>query len=325
MMNNKVTKSYLQKKANNISSSTRRASEKVSQRVSTSNPTLKFGKEFIKWFTIIFFAFLILFPFYYMISMSLMTNAEITHTDPSIVGDNPVFLPNVPIWENYKMAWQSGYFQSFLFSTAVVVVNVVFKLFVCSLLGYAFGNFNFKYKKGLWGLFMLTLMIPEVALLSGQWKLVLQYHLKDGLMILLTLSGPFIASVFTAYMYRNAFEAIPSSVKEAALIDGISGPRYFFSISLPMVKGTTWTVIILTTFASWNSYMWPSLILATSDYDTIPLWLMDVGESIDGTSRVYDEIKMAGSVLAIIPTLVFYILFKNKINNAVTGDSANKG
>lgn len=317
-------KKLLKKRAYGSSRTARIAGEKVSRRVTTSSPVVKAITQTLKWFTIIFAAFIILFPFYYMISMSLMSNTEIEA--PLVPGtDTPLFLPDTPMWENFTLAWKSGYFEAFLFSSAVVVVNIVFKLFVCVLLGYAFGNFNFRYKKQIWWLFMLTLVIPEVALLSGQWKIVVNNGLNHGLMLLLTLSGPFIASVFTAFMFRNAFEAIPSSVKEAALMDGISGPRYFFQVSLPMIKGTIWTVVILTTFASWNSYMWPSMVLGASDYDTMPLWLLNVGTAIEGDGMVYQEVRMAGSVLAIIPTLVFYLLFRGKINSAVTGDSANKG
>ncbi len=303
-------------------------STKVSKRVETSSVTLKILKETLKWTVIIFFAFLILFPFYYMISMSLMSYDEITHTGDNSGNSKPIINPSDPEWGNYATAFRNGYFQAFLFSSSVLVVNIVLKLIVCMMLGYAFGNYNFKGKGVLWSIFMVTLAIPEVALLSGQWWVVLQLNAIDGLMLLFTLSAPYVASIFTAYMFRNAFEEIPVSVKEAALIDGCSGTRYFMTIALPMVKQTVWTVVILTTFASWNSYMWPSLVLGASDLETIPLWLFNVGNNIDGlgdASKMHYEVQMAGSVLALIPTLIFYLIFRNKINDVVSAGSANKG
>lgn len=325
-----MNKRKLTKMSTGVSSKVKKASLRVSQRVSTSTPAVKLGKEAVKWTLLIFTAFLVLFPFYYMISMSLMSYDEINHSDLAHAGsDVPVFFPVKLMWNNFKIAWEDGYFNAFMLSAAVVVVNIVFKLFVCILFGYAFGNYNFKCKKAMWSIFMLTLMVPEVALLSGQYKVVLHYNLNQGLMMLLTLSGPFIASVFTGYMFRNAFEAIPESVKEAALMDGIGGFRYFMFIALPMVKGTTWTVVILTTFASWNAYMWPSLVLGAEQFangdamQTIPMWLLQLGDNDAGMVQI--QIRMAGSVFAVIPTLLFYLIFKNKIDNAVTGDSANKG
>ncbi len=304
------------------------ASTKVNQRVSSQNPTTKILTELFKWFVIIFFGFLIIFPFYYMLSMSLMSYDEITN--PDFFGDNPIFWSNNPTLANFITAINDGFLQAFMFSSAVLVVNIVFKLFVCALLGYAFGNYQFKGKEALWYILLLTMAIPEVSLLSGQFWVVKKLSLDQGLMMLLTLSGPFIASIFTAYMFRNAFESIPSSVKEASMIDGVSGAKYFTNIALPMVKHTTWTVIILTAFASWNSYMWPAMILKTTDYDTIPLWLFDVGETFivgggGGESRFEAQVQMAGSIMAIIPTLVFYICFRNKVNNVVSGNGANKG
>ncbi len=292
-----------------------KASEIVARRVSQSNGFGKFAGLLLKIFILAFFGFLVLFPFYYMFSMALMSYDE-------IIGISPLW-PEKLIFENFLLALQNGLVAAFVVSTLVLVLNIVMKVTVCMMLGYAFGNYNFRFKNSIWWILMITLTIPEIALISGQYDVTVALSLSEGPLVLLGLSVPFIASIFTGFMFRNAFESIPSSVKEAAVIDGVSGAGYFFKVAMPMVSSTTWTVVILTTFASWNSYMWPSLLLIGSDVDTIPIWLFDVARPVDEGSHELPQVQMAASIFATLPTVIIYFLFRGKINTVVAG--GNKG
>lgn len=295
-----------------------RTGERTARRVAQSNGFSKFIGTLLKAFILAFFGFLVLFPFYYMISMALMSYDEIQ-------GVSPLF-PSDLMFSNFIDAINNGFIPALIVSTLVLLLNIILKVTVCMLLGYAFANYEFKCKNLLWWLMMITLTIPEVALISGQYNVTVNMGFSDGPLIILGLSVPFIASIFTGLMFRTAFEAIPNSVKEAAIIDGITGPAYFFKVAMPMVSSTTWTVVILTTFASWNSYMWPALLLIGTEsyYHTIPIWLFDVARPVDEGSHNLPQIQMAGSVLATLPTIVIYFLFKNKINAVVAG-GGNKG
>lgn len=310
-----------------IDKENKKTSKKVNRRVENSSIFGMITRNFVKIFILLFFGSLIIFPFYYMITSSLMSYEEITNDSSLGIDALPILWPSIFQWHNYVDAFKNGYFQALWFSTSVVIFSLLFKISVCLLLGYAFGRFEFKGKKVLWFLFMLTLMVPEVALMSGQYKICINNFGFDGLGLYISLAGPYIASIFTAYLFRNGFEAIDDSVKEAALIDGIGGVRFFFIIAIPMIAPIIWTQVILGALASWNSYIWPSLILAMSgDHKTIPLWLFEVGKlNADGTENIHGTaIRVAGSVLAILPTMIFYFIFKRRINASLTG-SANKG
>lgn len=321
------------KKANKAN---KKSAKKVGRRVETRSITGLVISNCLKAFVLLFFGAIVLFPFYYMISASLMTNDEVLHIGAENIGnDIPTLIPDVPQWGNYAEAAAQGYWVSFIFSTIVMIVQILLKITVCILMGYAFGRYEFRGKKTLWALFLLTLMIPEVSIMSGQfWVSKHIIGTNNIIGTTLCLVGPFTASIFTAYLFRNGFEAIDDSVKEAALIDGISSWKFFFTLALPMIAPVIWTQIILTALASWNSYMWPSIILGMGKVDvfgvmvdikTIPLWLFDVGTLDEfGNAWSYTEIKMAGSFLAIIPTLVMYLIFRKRINMTVAG-SANKG
>lgn len=305
-----------------------KAAKSVGRRVESRSLISVLLINFIKVFILLFFGMIILFPFYYMISGSLMSNNEILHSGADNIGnDNPVLFPDDPQWENYGKAFAEGYWKAFAFSSSIMIIQIILKISICILMGYAFGRYEFKGKKTLWALFMLTLMVPEVAIMSGQyWVSKHMIGTSNFIGMSICLVGPFTASIFTAYLFRNGFESIDDSVKEASLIDGVSGIRFFFVIAVPMIAPIIWTQIILTALASWNSYMWPSLLLATTtDIKTIPLWLFDIGTMDElGNTWSYTEIKLAGSFLAIIPTLAFYLIFRKRINMTVSG-SANKG
>ncbi len=304
----------------------RKASLRVGRRVETKSVTGSLAVTFFKVFVLLFFGAIVLFPFYYMISGSLMSYSEINHNGSSTLVDHPILVPSDPNIDNYHQAFAEGYWAAFAFSTTVMIMQIILKIVVCILLGYAFGRYEFRFKRTLWAFFMLTLMIPEVAIMSGQfWTSVNIVGIHNSLGLMLSIGGPFIASIFTAYLFRNGFEAIDDSIKEAAFIDGISGVRFFFAIAVPMVAPIIWTQVILTALASWNSYMWPSLLLSTSDIKTIPLWLFNVGtQDSMGNSYIMMNVRLAGSVLAVAPTLVFYLIFRKRINVTVSG-SANKG
>ncbi|VEU75476.1 ABC-type maltose transport systems, permease component [Mycoplasmopsis maculosa] len=243
---------------------------------------------------------------------------------------------NAGLWPWSQNDWQKGYLFSFLLTFSNVLLSIFLKVFVTLLLGYAFSLKKWWGKEFIWFILLSLLVLPEVALLSGQQWVVIQLNQlfkpsnnqKTSLFIynLFIIAVPFIASIFNALMYRNAFEAIPGRIKEVAMVDGAIGAKYLFKIAIPMVAPTTLTIVILTALASWNSYLWPSLI-AGSDYRVMSVWLFGVGrENEDQNGPIFNSIRMAGAILVIAPMFLFYFVFRKKIMNAISRQgSAIKG
>lgn len=242
--------------------------------------------------------------------------------------ENAGFFP----WD--ELDWQKGYLFSFLLTFANVLLSIFLKVFVTLLLGYAFSLKKWWGKEFVWFILLSLLVLPEVALLSGQQWVVFRFNDifkpegKGSLFFyqLFIIAIPFIASIFNALMYRNAFEAIPGRIKEVAMVDGAVGAKYLFKIAIPMVAPTTLTIVILTALASWNSYLWPSLIAGT-DYRVMSVWLFGVGRDTDsGTDKIYNNIRMAGAILVILPMFTFYFIFRKRIMSAISRQgSAIKG
>ena len=292
--------------------------EKVSSQVRTKSITWLLISNLLKLFTLVFFGALVLFPFYYMIASSLMTNAEAS--DPLTAH----IAPKSPQWGNYTDAFKDGYWEAIAYSFLIASITIVIKLFITILMGYAFSLKKYRGKKIIFTLFLSLMMLPEVALLSGQYQMVVKLGWHFGVNVLLGLFIPFVASVFSAIMFKNAFEAIPDRMKEAAMTDGTTEMGYFLKVALPMIRPTTLTVVILTAFASWNSYMWPALLLQGKDIQTIPTWVFTTGRDANGNMIM--PIRMAGTVLAILPMLIVYFGFRNRIMKAISRQgSAIKG
>lgn len=280
---------------------------------------------FFKILILSFFALIVLFPFFYMLLMSAMPDDQALE-----LSQHFSVIPREWKWDNYQKALSGegnvkdkGYWFSFWLTFANVLFSIVVKLFVTMLVGYAFSLKEWRGKNFVWTIFMSLLILPEVALLAGQYYIVKQIDkridwLDNHLGVVSVIALPFVASIFNSLMFRNAFEAIPNRIKEVALVDGAAGPKYLFKVAIPMVMPTTLTIIILTALASWNSYLWPALV-AGNDYRIMSVWLFDVGRITIGTdTMIYQNIKMAGAVLVVLPMFILYFLFRKRIMNAIS-------
>nr|WP_307907706.1 carbohydrate ABC transporter permease [Mycoplasmopsis bovis] len=275
---------------------------------------------------------IVLFPFFYMLTISVMPKEQAEELQSHFS-----FWPKSWEWQNYIEASHGskdskGYWYAFWLTFANVIFSIVLKIFVTMLCGYAFSLKKWRGKEFMWGFFISLLVLPEVALLFGQYKVVISLDnqfgvLKSFMGAIAMIALPFVASIFNALMFRNAFEAIPGRIKEVAMVDGAVGARYLFKIAMPMVQPTTLTIVILTTLASWNSYLWPALLFTGSNYEIMSVWLFQVGrENIDNVTRIHQNVKMAGAVLVILPMFVFYFIFRKKIMSSISRQgSAIKG
>ncbi|MBT1345486.1 carbohydrate ABC transporter permease [Mycoplasma bovis] len=288
--------------------------------------------SFLKIAVLVFFAAIVLFPFFYMLTISVMPKEQAEELQSHFS-----FWPKSWEWQNYIEASHGskdskGYWYAFWLTFANVIFSIVLKIFVTMLCGYAFSLKKWRGKEFMWGFFISLLVLPEVALLFGQYKVVISLDnqfgvLKSFMGAIAMIALPFVASIFNALMIRNAFEAIPGRIKEVAMVDGAVGARYLFKIAMPMVQPTTLTIVILTTLASWNSYLWPALLFTGSNYEIMSVWLFQVGrENIDNVTRIHQNVKMAGAVLVILPMFVFYFIFRKKIMSSISRQgSAIKG
>ncbi|MBN4083231.1 carbohydrate ABC transporter permease [Mycoplasma sp. CSL10137] len=326
-----------------IKSKIKRNQEKVTSEVVDKNLSTVILSGLSKLLLLSFFGVLILFPFILMISISFMTDDEALKLQtefrflPSFTEGRTYFVNtnadtaggfSIAPWatvvaNTYKRAFTSGFWSSAGFTFLNVLISVTLKVIITFLMGYAFSLRNWKGKNIIWFFALALLVLPEVALLSGQYTVVVKTNLKSNLLtMLLGISLPFVASVFNTVMYKNAFEAIPGRIKEVSLVDGASGFKYLFKVAFPMVVPTTLTIVILTALASWNSYLWPSIIASDfKEAQVISVWLFKAGidpNDPDSTQNVQQNIRLAASVIVILPMFIIYLIFRKRIMSAIS-------
>ncbi|MGH3498131.1 MAG: carbohydrate ABC transporter permease [Nocardioidaceae bacterium] len=244
--------------------------------------------------------FILLVPLIWMVLTSLETAGE-THQFP------PVLVPHSPQWSNYPDALHAAPFLRFMLNSAIVAVIVVASnLVLCSIAGYAFARLRFFGKGLLFGVLMLTLMVPFQVTMIPEFLIVkwLGTHVWSQLGIdhLGALAVPNMATAFGIFFLRQFFLTIPVELEEAARIDGTSRLGVVFKIVLPLSMPALSTLAALTFLDSWNSFLWPLIVVSSENHMTLPLGL----STFQGSHNTNWQLLMAGNVFSLVPMLLVF-------------------
>lgn len=252
-----------------------------------------------KFFTT-FFGIVMLFPFFWMISSSLKNNVEAFATPPTL-------LPKHPTLENYRHVFENmDVPRLFLNSISVTVICVFLQLFTSALAGYAFARLNFRFKNAIFMVYLATMMIPLQVIIVPLFIEMRQLNLIDSLV---GLGLPSVVTAFGVFLMRQAMLAIPRELEEAAILDGASHFRMFFSIALPLCTPTLAALGILSFMSVWNAYLWPLVVIFSPEKMTLPLALSNLhGENLTDWPMV-----MAGTTIAVIPIALTYLILQKQI------------
>jgi len=245
-------------------------------------------------------AFFVL-PLVVVVSASFKYSAEI-FTDPGI-------LPADPGFENYAALFARAEFVDWFRNSAIVSsVGTFVTLAITSLSAYAFARIDFPFKGMLFGLLIVTLVLPGVMFLVPQFKLIGEMGLYDTLPALVL---PGLAGVFGVFFLRQFFLGLPVELEEAAYVDGASRLRTFFSIALPLAGPALATLAVITFLAFWNDYLWPVIIC--QDNCPLPAGLRLLQRQYTGDPGLV----MAGAAVAAIPVLILYLALQRYIVQSV--------
>lgn len=253
------------------------------------------------------------FPFFWMLSTSLKSDAEVNAVPP-------VLLPATPSWANYADAWLKAdtspegrtfarYFLNSLFVAGFVTAGV---LFTSILAAYAFANMEFRGKRVLFVLFLSTMMIPFEVVLAPNYRTIAALGWYDTFAALI---APWLASVFSIFILRQFFLSIPRDYFDAARIDGCGHWGYLWRIATPMAAPAVVTVMLFTFLGSWNSFLWPVLVT-----DSPRMRLVQVGLSalMSEEATRFNRL-MAASAIVIAPVIMLYFILQRRFIEGVSG------
>ncbi len=249
---------------------------------------------------------IMLAPFYFMFVFATHSRTEIFSLPPPLFfGDDffnnlKILTERIPFWRN--LGW----------SLYVAIANTALTLLFCSMGGYAFALFEFKYKGALFAFVMATMLLPSFM------NMIPTFMIMDALGWIdqpRALYIPGAASAFGIFLMRQfVTTSVPKDLIEAARMDGCSELGIYWRIVLPLLKPALGTLGLITFIASWNNFIGPLIVMRSPENYTLPLALRSLQSPVDTEWGAL----MAGSAIATIPLVVLFLLSSRQLISGLT-------
>ena len=241
-----------------------------------------------------------LFPFIWMLSTSFKSASEGLTVPPTL-------LPQHATLANYRNAVELvPLWRMFGNSLAVSAVATTAQILTSAMAAYGFSRICFRGRDGLFMLYLATMMIPFQVTVVPLFMEMQHFGLVDSYPALVL---PMVASAFGVFLLRQGMLKLPRELEEAAIVDGAGHIRIFARIVLPLVAPALATFGILSFMATWNSFLWPLVVISTNEKMTLPLGLAN----LHGQYTTDWGLVMAGTSFAVVPIVLVYIVAQRRI------------
>ena len=213
----------------------------------------------------------------------------------------PKFFPTEWVLTQFTYVWGVLPIPTMLKNTVCFAGSVtVISLFFDSLAAYAFSRMEFKGRKIIFGIILLTMMIPfQIVMIP----IYLEEYKMGILNSFVGLVLPRAASAYGIFMLTSFFSGIPKSLDEAARIDGMSEIQIYFKIILPLSKPALVTLGIFHLMNNWNDLLYPMMLTSTQDKRTLSAGLA----TLVGSNAIKYGPTLAATVIAIAPLLIVFL------------------
>ncbi|MGV8935786.1 MAG: carbohydrate ABC transporter permease [Allorhizobium sp.] len=223
------------------------------------------------------------------------------------------FFPVGATLENYRTLFERTNVLTALLNTAIVAGGqVALTLLFCSMAAYSLTRIKFSGAKFVFLLILLTFLLPIEAMMVPLYQVVSGLGLSNSL---LGIMIPWVASPFGLFLLKQAFEELPSELEDAARIDGAGHIRIFVSIVLPNVKVPLLTLGLITFLFSWNSFLWPLVIVQDPSIQVIQVAIAQQGSPTQLPN--WGE-TFAGATVATLPLVLLFLLLQKYFTQGMT-------
>jgi len=243
-------------------------------------------------------AIITIVPFWIMLSVSFTQSAAFIRFPDCL-------LPRPFTLANFDMLFSKTMVLRWLYnSTLVTVIAGLGAILTSAAAGYAFARGDFLGRDLLFALFLIILMVPMEARIVPMFILVSRLNLVNTYAGLI---GPSFASIFGTFMLRQQYLGIPRDYDDAAMIDGASKFRIFYSVLLPQLKPALATLAVLRFMGVWNMFLYPLVIITKAELRTLTVGLTTL--QLSGTQMVgVAGFQMAGAVMGFLPTFIVFLV-----------------
>ena len=217
-------------------------------------------------------------------------------------------------WSNFTLPFKQTAFERYYLNSVVVGVSVTaLNVVTCTLAGYSFSKFDYRGRNLLFFLVLATLMIPLEVIYVPLYALVFKLGWVNSFAGLIIPSG---TSAFGIFLMRQSMESVPDELIDAARIDGAGELRILRSVVAPMMVSPMAALALFIFMANWDSHLWPLLVASDDAHRTLPVGLAAMQANNLGASGI--PTMMAAAVLALLPTLVLFLVLQRKFVEGVT-------
>jgi multiple sugar transport system permease protein len=243
------------------------------------------------------------FPFLWTIVTSLTPGAGLTLT-PSLVPEN------ASLEAYWRLFAERPFGRIILNSLGLAAATTLVQLLTSATAAYAFSRLPFRGRGVVFAVYLATMMIPLQVLIVPLFVELKTLGLIDTYLGALL---PTFASAFGIFLLRQAVNQVPRELDEAATLDGAGHFRIFWQVILPNIRPALATLTVFAFMGSWNSFLWPLVVLRSPELQTLPVALA----GLQGQYTTQWDIVMAGSVVSVLPMLALYVFAQKYVIQGV--------
>ncbi len=239
-------------------------------------------------------------PFLWMLFSSFKTTGDLFRYSYPLTWKT--FIPPSPTLANYEsifVRWHFG--RNLLNSLVVSSAQVAATLIICSLAAFVFARLRFRGRDLLFGLVMLTALIPFEVNMIPLFVVVRSLNIQDSYAAVFL---PWIASPFGIFLLRQSFIEIPHDLDDAATVDGASLLQIFWNVTIPSARPALVTLAMMSFLWSWNAFLWPLIVIQnpTKQLIQVAVATFTVPQELPAWGEIF-----AASSIATIPVLILFI------------------
>ncbi|GED30051.1 MULTISPECIES: carbohydrate ABC transporter permease [Brevibacillus] len=258
----------------------------------------------VEWVLLAAVGLVFVFPFLWMFLTAFKTMPEVYQFPPT-------WWPESWQFENFRIAWSSGPFVTYVMNSILVAGGILILQFLIAVpAAYAFARYRFPGRNLLFGLSLIALMIPSQVIFLPVYVEMSHWGLVNTLWSLIL---PFGASAFGIFLLRQAFMQVPDEVIEAARLDSASEWKIMWTIMVPMAKPVLVTFGLFSFIYHWNDYFWPLIMTNSDSVRTLPIGISMLKAAEGGKQW---NVIMAGNMILVLPILVVFFFAQRHIISA---------
>jgi len=253
-------------------------------------------------------------PFYVMVINATRSSTDILHGFTMIPGDN--IINNFMNFLNNSVM---DPLRGLLNSAIIVIPATALMMYFSSLTAYVFAIYDFRFKKALFFVILISMMIPGQLISVGLYEVLFNIHLLNSYIPLILPSVAAGSSVFFIRQYIK--QGLSMSLIESGRMDGLSEMNIFHAISLPVIRPAIFTMGIFHFIGTWNSYLTPLIILNDADMYPLPLMMAQ----LRGFAYEVDQgVQYFGIAFSLIPIFIVFVLFSKHIISGISDGSVKE-